>query len=123
MAYLNDEINNQVRKAFNLFFYTYDGRDVPIAINYITDTKVPFIGEFGITDFIVKENEDLSLKIEICLQRPGILIGYRGNVITGLEKFLKEQIKREIKIHLFESTMFSFSTREKNKILQTELVY
>lgn len=129
MAYINDELNNNVRELFNLFFYRcyYSGEN-PIGCQYIDETHnkdkvLPNIQQLGICDFIVDEQDDKSLLISIGTYRPGIIVGYHGYLIDGIRKYLIDKLNKEIKINLVESKMFDVYTTKRVKIMNTELWY
>ena len=124
MAYINDELNNKVRHEFYMFFYFHEEYGLhPIGEQYVTlkeNEWLPTLHSLGIYDFTVLEKEE-KIEIRISLERPGILIGVHGRLITGLVKYLTEMMKKEVKFNIIESTMWSFSTKSVNKILDTEL--
>lgn len=125
MAYIDNEINKKARENFYHFFYSSDYSPTPLGTNYVSvGTEIPDISQFGVTDFIVKKETDTEITIEICVQRPGILIGYHGNLITSLSKFMWEQMGKKVIFNIFESTMWNtFKSSRNSKILDTELKY
>jgi len=129
MAYINDELNNKIREKFSLFFFRYEEYERCIGSNYVEDSfenykdKIPYIDELMITDFIVGET-DGKVKVDLCLHRPGLIIGKRGCLIDAIRKYFKEDVKMDVEFNLYESTMWHrTSTRPKNNITKTDLCY
>ncbi|HON82932.1 MAG TPA: hypothetical protein PLI22_02210 [Caldisericia bacterium] len=103
---------NKFKYYFRMFFEGLEYLD-----EKFVDPIVPMsIFSFGITN-IECWYFDGIYHIKIILERPGILIGPKGNIINSLTEFIHQQINPNIKIIISESQLWTINYNLMNKEL------
>jgi ribosomal protein S3 len=68
----------------------------------ISETPIKDIKDLGIHDIQFEEKKEIT--ITIFLERPGLLIGYRGNNIWNLRNYFELELGKKVDLHVKEKT-------------------
>ena len=95
MQYTDEEKNILRHISYYYYYVIHDGINLVDAVNSLS--------RLYITNLSYKDSD-----ITITLGRPGYLIGHYGKNLTALQKYLSEQMNKEIKIKIVENNIIDY---------------